>query len=58
MYDYVVWASAAWMFLMVFMMSTSNFRSLLLFRIVPFVLACALLVLWAADNGYVINTGA
>jgi len=54
-FDIVVWLAVVWMMLMVFMMSTKNFQSMFIFKILPFVISIALAVGWAAERGFILN---
>jgi hypothetical protein len=56
-FDITVWSAVVWMMLMVFMMSTGNLRSMLIFKIAPLVISIALAVTWAVERGYIINMG-
>ncbi len=54
----LVWVSAALLLVYAFVMSTPNWYSFILFRAAPFVSALGLVVAWAMERGFIINTGA
>jgi len=56
-FDTVVWAAVIWMMLIVFIMSTKNFRSLFVFKILPTIISIALAVGWAAERGFILSMG-
>ena len=56
-FDISVWLAVAWMLFMMFMIDTHTYRTVFVYKIAPFVLSASLLVLWAMERGYLINTG-
>ena len=56
-FDISVWLAVAWMIFMVFALETGNYRAMFIYKIVPFAISASLLVLWAMERGYLINTG-
>ena len=56
-FDISVWLAVTWMMFMVFAIDTSRYRAMFIYKIVPFAISAALLVLWAMDRGFIINTG-
>jgi uncharacterized membrane protein len=56
-FDITVWTAVVWMMFMVFALDTSNYRSMFVFKVLPFVISVVLAVAWANERGYLINTG-
>ena len=56
-FDITVWSAVTWMMFMVFALDTNNYRSLFLFKILPFIISVSLATMWATERGYLINTG-
>ncbi len=56
-FDITVWSAVAWMLFMVFALDTPNYKSMFIFKILPFSISVVLAVAWASERGYFINTG-
>jgi len=52
-----VWLAVAWMMFMVFAIDTNNYRAMFIYKITPFAIGASLLVFWAMERGFIINTG-
>lgn len=55
--DIAAWAAVAWLVFIAFALDTHNYRSMFIFKIVPFAISAALAVFWAMERGFLINTG-
>jgi uncharacterized membrane protein len=56
-FDITVWTAVVWMMFMVFALDTNNYRSMFVFKVLPFAISVILAVAWAGERGYLINTG-
>ena len=55
--DISVWLSVAWLVFLGFALDTHTYRALFVFKIAPFAIGASLLVFWAVERGFIINTG-
>lgn len=56
-FDIIVWSAVTWMMFLAFALTTKNFQSMFLFKVLPFIISVALAVAWASERGYIINMG-